>query len=244
MNSATEARARELVEAGKIRVALFLPQHSTDPVTGQLRGHGTGYVGIVITNLMAERLGIVAEIVPMPTPASVMDSLLAGEIDLAFFGIEPGRAAKVDFTPPMFCFDYTYLVPASSPVAVIGDADKAGVRIVIVDNHASALALRPLIKQASFVRAELPDDAFEILRAGKADIFACLRDVLLDYAAKLPGSRVLEDAFGVNHVGIAMNKGLPDLRRYVSAFVEEAKASGVIADAIERGQLHGFRAAV
>ena len=243
-HSSADPRAMEVTATGKIRSALFLPQHSSDPVTGELRGHGTGYIGIEITRLLAARLGVESEILPMQTPSAVMDALLACEIDFAFFGIEPGRAVKVDFTPPVFCFDYTYLVPEGSQIAEIAHADQKAVRIVIIDNHASALALRPLIKQATLVSAELPDEAFEILRAGDADAFACPRDVLLDYAAKLPGSRVLDGAFGVNHVGIAINKGQPELCKYISAFVEEAKANGVITRTIERGQLRGFSVAV
>ncbi len=238
-----DSRARGIAASGNLRAALFLPQHSSDPATGQLRGHGTGYIGIVMTQLLAQRLGVAAQIIGMPTPTSVMDALLAGDIDMAFFGIEPGRAAKVDFTPPIFQFDYTLMAPQGSPVMSIADADKPGTRIVIMDNHASALALKPLVKQATIVSAELPSEAFEILRSGKADVFASPRDVLLDYSEKLPDSRVLEEAFGVNRVGIAIRKERTDLLTFASAFVEESKTNGVIARAIDEGKLRGFSVA-
>ncbi len=234
---------RDIKKAAKIHSALFLPQYSIDAATGEMHGHGTGYVGILMARLLAERLKVKPEVTGYPTPSSVMDALLCGEIDLAFFGIEPGRQAKVDFTPPMFQFDYTYLVPSGSPVKRIADADKPGTRIVIMDNHASALALKPQVKQAIIVSAELPEEAFGILRDGKADVFASPRDVLLDYSMELPGSRVLDDAFGVNRVGIAIRKGRPDLLAFVSALVTEAKANGTIARVIDEGSLRGFSVA-
>ncbi len=233
----------DLSKRGLLRSALFLPQYSTDATSGKMQGHGTGHVGMIMTQLLAERLVVKAETAGYPTPSSVMDALVCGEIDLAFFGIEPGRLAKVDFTPPMFQFDYTYLVPAGSMIAKIADADKPGTRIVIMDNHASALALKRQIKQATIVRAELPEEAFAVLLEGRADVFASPRDVLLDYSEKLPGSRVLDEAFGVNKVGIAIKKERPDLLAFASEFVTEAKANGVIARVISEGALRGYSVA-
>ena len=234
--------ASQVLAADVLRSALFLPQYSLDGC-GKMHGHGTGYIGLAMTRLIASKLGVESEVLGFPSPPAVMDALLAGDIDMAFFGIEPGRQAKADFTPPMFQFDYTYLVPGGSAVTQIGDADKTGTRIAIMDSHASALALKLIIKQATIVSAELPEQAFELLRSGKADVFASPRDVLLDFAEKLPGSRVLADAFGVNKVGIAIRKGREALLTYLSSIVETAKADGKIAALIEEGQLRGFSVA-
>jgi polar amino acid transport system substrate-binding protein len=67
------------------------------------------------------------------------------------------------------------------------------------------------------------------------------RDVLLAFSEKLPGSRVLEDRYGINRVGVAIRKGQTERLAYIGEFVEEAKASGLIGRAIERGGLRGFR---
>ncbi len=234
--------AEQFFKTGGVRSALFLPQYSID-ARGEMLGHGTGYIGIAMTRLIADRLGIESEVKGLPSPPAVMDALLAGTIDMAFFGIEPGRQAKADFTPPLFQFDYTYLVPAGSPVVKIADADRAGTRIAIMDSHASALALKLIIKHATIVSAELPEEAFGLLRSGKADVFASPRDVLLDYAEKLPGSRVLDDAFGVNRVGIAIRKGRETLLEFLSEIVQQAKADGTIARLVQVGNLRGFSVA-
>jgi hypothetical protein len=46
------------MHAGKIRVALFLPQYVLDSVTGEIQGRGTGVMAIEITRILASRMGI------------------------------------------------------------------------------------------------------------------------------------------------------------------------------------------
>jgi len=46
---AGDARAADLVQSGKLRTALFLPQYTKDPVTGEIRGHDTGTVTVQAT---------------------------------------------------------------------------------------------------------------------------------------------------------------------------------------------------
>ncbi len=233
----------DLVAAGRVRTGLFLPQYANDPETGELRGLGTGHMAIELTRAIAARLGIEARIEGYPTPHSVVERLNSGDCDLAFLGIEPKRAAIVDFSPPVFQFDYTFLTPAGSAIRTLADADRSGVRIAIMRGHASALALELLAKHAELVGAELPDAAFELLRAGHVDALAAPRDVLLDLSCELAGSRVLDDAYGANRVGVAMRKGQPGRLSYLSRFVEEAKSSGLVGRAIEAGALRGFSVA-
>ena len=237
-----DPRARDLVATRKIRAGLFLPQYSLD-AAGAIIGRGTGYVGIALARELAARLGVEARIVPYPTPSAVVADLKSGACDMAFLGIEPTRAAQLDFSPAVFEFDYTYLVPASSAIKTAIDAERAGVRVALVSGHASDLALRRGPTQAELIGAELPDDAFALLRAGEADALALPRDVLLGLAERLPGSRVLDDRYGVNQVGVAIAKGQADRLALLSDYVEAAKASGLVQGAIESGHLIGFRVA-
>jgi polar amino acid transport system substrate-binding protein len=240
----TDPRAADLVHAGKIRVALFLPQYTKDSVTGELKGVGTGFAAIEIVRVLAARLGIELLVIEYPTPPKAVESLATRACDVAFLGIEPSRAVEVDFSPPIFQFDYTYLVPAGSSIYNAADADRPGVRIAVVSSHASALALRRIVTRAKLVGAELPDAAFDLFRAGHADAFALPREQLLDYSVELPGSRVLGDSYGINLVAIAVAKGRPGLLAYISEFIGEAKASGLVQRTIERGGLRGFQVAL
>ena len=60
-------------------------------------------------------------------------------------------------------------------------------------------------------------------------------------SAKLPGSRVLEDRYGANLVALAVPKGEAGRLGYVTEFIEEAKASGLVQRAIERAGLIGYQ---
>lgn len=240
---AADGRIEDWVKAGKVRAALFLPQYQEDPTTHEITGVGSGFLGIEIARGLAELLGIEAEIVGYPTPADVVECLKSGDCDMAYMGIEPSRLAQLGFSPPVFQFDFTYLVPTGSSIRTVADADRPGIRIAFVRHHAAALTLQRVIKNATLLDNELPASAFELLRTGNADAMAFPRSVLLDFSAQLPGSRVLTDSYGVNRVGIAIQKGNPQRLAFMRDFVEHAKSSGLIQRAIERGNLREFQVA-
>jgi polar amino acid transport system substrate-binding protein len=240
---AADPRITDLVQTGKIRLAVFLPQYNKDPATGEIRPVGTGFVAAEFVRALAARLGIAMQVLGYPTPSKAIEGLKARECDLALMGIEPSRVSEVDFTPPVVQFDYTFLAPAGSTIQSAKDADQPGIRIAVVRNHASTLTLSRIVKHAELIGSDLPDAAFDLLRGGKVDVFAAPREVLIDYAATLPGSRVLEDAYGVNNIGVAVTKGEAGRLAYFSEFVDEAKTSGLLRGAIERGGLPTFRVA-
>jgi polar amino acid transport system substrate-binding protein len=182
-------------------------------------------------------------IVEQPTPRAALDCIEAGGCEFAFLGIEPSRAAEIDFTPAVFQFDYSFLVPAGSSLRHFADIDRAGIRISVVRNHASTMALTRMVKHAELVGFDLPDDAFNALREAKADAFAAPRQILVEYSEQLPGSRVLDEGYGVNRVGIAVAKNRQGLHSYLTEFVAEAKASGLIARLTGEASLRGFRVA-
>ena len=55
ISKAPDPRVTNLVRAGRVRVALFLPQYTKDPVTGELRG---GPVFRDIARALADRIGV------------------------------------------------------------------------------------------------------------------------------------------------------------------------------------------
>jgi polar amino acid transport system substrate-binding protein len=238
-----DPRVADLVQSGKIRVALFPPQYAKDPATGELRPFGAGIVSMEIARGLARRLGVEVLLVGHPTPPKAVECVKTAACDVVIAGIEPSRAAEVDFSQPVIQFDYTYLVPAGSSIHGAADVDRSGIRIAVVRNHASTFALSRIVKHGELVSADIPDAAFELLRAGNVDAFAAPREALLDYSAKLPGSTVLADAYGVNLVGIAVPKGQAGRLSYIREFIEEAKASGLIQRAIDGAGLRGVRVA-
>jgi polar amino acid transport system substrate-binding protein len=178
---------------------VFPPQYTKDPVTGELRS-----VWVEIARALATRIGVQVVLLEYPTPPEVVACLKAGACDLLFLPFD-ARAANVgDFSPPICQFDYTLLVPADSSVRSVVDADRHGVRIAAVCNHASTLTLSRLLKQAELVYAETPDSTFDLLRTGRADAMASARPTLLSFSTQLPGS---QDRYGANINRMVVPKG-------------------------------------
>jgi polar amino acid transport system substrate-binding protein len=227
---ASDPRIADLVQSGKVRVGLFLPQYTKNASTGELRG-----VWAESARALAARIGIPLVLVEHPTPPEAVACLKAGACDLLFLPFDDRSASVGDFSPPIFQFDYTLLVPGGSAIRRVADVDRSGIRIAAVRNHASTIELSRILKQAELVYAETPERTFELLRTGQAEAMASARPTLLGYSAQLPESRVLDDRYGANINRIVVPKGKANWLTYVSEFVEEAKAAGVVQKAIERG---------
>jgi polar amino acid transport system substrate-binding protein len=236
-----DPRVADLVQAGKIRVGIHT-FYAKDPRTGELKAMSSGIIFLDMARRLGARIGI--EVVPVwhPGVPEMLACVTAGQCDVGIMGPDPSRAG-VDFSPPFLQVDYTLLVPAGSSIQHIADADKPGVHIAAVSGHASTLTLSRMLKHAQLVYAATPDPTFEILRKGDADAFASVRPVLIGYSKTLPGSRVLEDHYGANLVGLVVRQGQAARLSYLTDFVEQAKASGLIQQAIDRAALPGHQVA-
>jgi polar amino acid transport system substrate-binding protein len=233
-----DPRVADLVQAGKIRVGVHSVMYTNDPRTGEPKGASTGIILLDLARTLGAQIGV--EVLPVghPTIPEMLTCLTAGGCDMGFMGPDRSRTG-VDFSPPILQLDYTFLVPAGSSIQNIADADRSSIRIAVVRDHASTLTLSRIFKHAQLTYAATPDPTFELLRTGLADAFASVRPVLLAYSSKLPGSRVLEDYYGANLLGMVVPKGQPARLAYISEFIEQAKASGLVHKAIERAGLPG-----
>jgi polar amino acid transport system substrate-binding protein len=225
----TDPRVADLVQAGKVRVGLFPPQFVKDSATGALRG-----VWAEMAGALAARLGVPLVLVERPTPPEAVACLKASACDVLFLPFDDRAAAVGDFSHPIFQFDYTLLVPSGSAIRKVMDADRAGTRIAAVRNHASTVTLAGLLKQAELVYADTPEPTFELLRSGKTHVMVSTRNALLQFSDQLPGSHVLDDRYGANINRMVVPKGKAGWLAYVTEFVEEAKASGLVRRAIDR----------
>jgi polar amino acid transport system substrate-binding protein len=238
-----DLRVADIVSAGKIRVGLHLPQFVKDPTTGEIRGNGTGAVIVQVAQALADRLGVALQLVGHPSPPALTECLKAQACDAGFLGYVPDRTADVGLTPPYIQVPFTYMVPAGSAIRNVVDADKTGIRIAAVRGHASTLALSRILTRAEIVAVEIPDEAFELIRTGRADAWASPRPPLLEYATQLQGSRVLDDHYGANLQSMAAPKNQAGRLAYISAFLEDAKASGLVQRAIDRAGERGIEVA-
>ena len=210
-------------------------------MAGELRAAGPGPAFLDIARALATRMGVEVQLIGYQTPDEVMKCLNAGARDVAFMG--PERAGRVELSSPIVELDYTCLVPAGSSIRRMADVDRPGVRIAAVRNHLSTMALSRILKHAELVTAETPDATFALLCSRNFDAMVQVRSALLDYSTKLPGSRVLDDRYGVNLVAIVVATGQAGRLDYINEFVEEAKVSGMVQRAIERAGLRGVQVA-
>ena len=118
-----------------------------------------------------------------------------------------------------------------------------GRRIAAVRNHASSLALSRIVKHAKTLDVEVPNEAVELLRTGRADAWASPRPPLLEYSPRLPDSRVLEGSYGANCQSMAVPKNQLARLAYITEFIEQAKVSGALQQAIERTGERGIEVA-
>jgi polar amino acid transport system substrate-binding protein len=233
MKKGEDPRVADLRRAGRVRFGLFPSFFYSKAANGELHG-----IGVEIANALAARIGVALELCEYPNPPGVVQALAAGQIDVATLGLDPARAAQVDFTPPYMKADFSFVVPQGCSVQTIADADRTGIRIAIVRGHAMDSALKT--KNAERIYADVPDAAFELLRANRADVLAGIRPGLVNYAAKLPGSRVLSDSYGANILALAVAKGQSARLAFVSEFIVDARASGLMQRAINRAGLGGI----
>jgi polar amino acid transport system substrate-binding protein len=198
-----------------------------DP-NGKLSG-----VTVDLGTALANRLGVSVEFTEAHNSGELTDALASGAIDVTFIPIDDERRKKMDFGPVYFVSESTYLVPAGSEIKHLADVDRSEVRVVVEANTATMRTASRLLKKAKITPVRSIEEALEMLRAGKADAFALTRQALRPLAAHVPGSRILEGAFQQLSTAVAVPKNRPNSLAYVTAFMEDAKASGVVQRALD-----------
>jgi len=231
----------ELAPTGTLRVAVF----TGNPVLGT-RDKATGEVGgtsATMGRALAQAAGVPARIIEYTAIAKLVEDAKAGEWDIAVVAFDPARRSVVDFAPPHIVVDLTFLVAPGSTIGSVAEADRAGVNIAAARGAATTLYLQREFKQAQVVQAENEPAAFNLIKEGKAQVYAQNRYMLLGLADNLPGARVLEDRFSAAEMSIALPKGRPAALAYVSEFVEQSKKSGIVSRAIAAANLRGVSVA-
>jgi polar amino acid transport system substrate-binding protein len=231
----------ELAPTGTLRVAVF----TGNPVLGtrdKANGEVTGTT-VTMGRALAARADVPVRIIEYTAIAKLVEDARTGEWDIAVVAFDPARRSVVDFAPPHIVVDLTFLVAPGSTIRSVAEADRAGVNIAAARGAATTLYLQREFRQAQVVQAENEPAAFNLIKEGKAQVYAQNRTMLLGLADNLPGARVLEDRFSAAEMSIALPKGRPAALAYVSEFVEQSKKTGTVQRAIETAKLRGVRVA-
>jgi len=227
----------ELAPTGVLRAAINMGNFLL--VTGRAPSGDPEGVAPDMAREIASRLGVPVTYVPYARPGELADTAATGIWDIGLIGAEPQRAEKIAFTPAYVEIEATYLVPAGSPLKTIAEVDRAGVRIAVTARSAYDLWLERNVKNAGLVRSEGGDATFKQFVDDKLDALAGLRPRLLEDAAKLPGSRILDGQFTAVQQAVGTARKNAAGAAFLRDFVEEAKKSGLVARLIERHKVVG-----
>jgi len=241
MTDITPAVRADLAPTGKVRAGINYGNFilaSKDPATGESRG-----VAIDLTRELAQRLGVPVEIVAYDSVGAMVDAAKTGAWDIAFLGSEPARETVISFTAAYLEIEATYLAPAGSPLRAAAEVDREGVRVVAPARANYELFLSRSLQRAKLVSAPNAEAAFDLLVKGQVEALAGLKQGLMGLAERLPGSRMLDGRFMAVQQSIGVPKGRDAGLAYLRRVVEDAKASGLVARAIEKTGARGVSVA-
>ena len=241
MTDITPGIRADLAPTGALRAAINYGNFilaTRDRATGQSRG-----VAVDLAREVARRLEVPLEIVAFDSVAVMGDAAPTGVWDIAFLGSDPQREMLMSFTAAYLEIEATYLVPGPSPLRTAADVDREGVRVAAPARANYELFLRRNLKRAQLVSTASNDAAFDLLATGQAEALAGLTQALHDRLPRLPGSRIVQGRFMGVQQSIAVPKGRETGLAYLRRIVEDAKASGLVARAIEATGARGVSVA-
>ena len=224
----------DLAPTGKLRAGINYANSiiaTKDPVSGELRG-----VSVDLMREIARRINVPLELVGFDFSGKMADALNAGAIDVGALagGSGTGRESSMEFTAGYLQIEATYMVPPGSPVLTAADVDREGLRVGVAAKSAFEPYLARTLKRAKLVTGPGNPTAFELLRSGQVEVLAGLRHQLIEVRDELPGSRILEGRFLVVEQTLAVRKGRAAGIEYLREFIEDAKASGFVAESLAK----------
>jgi polar amino acid transport system substrate-binding protein len=233
------AAASELAPSGTLRAAFIgrnPVQGTVDATTREVRGPAAD-----LTRELARRENVPFAMLPLANAPAVIAAVKSGEADIGFVAFDPVRAAEIDFSAPYSLAHNTYMVRADSAIRALADIDRAGHRIGVGERDAADFFLTRNLKSAELKRNPTGnlDIAVRQVTAGEIDAYAANRQRLSELASRTQGLRLLDENFYGVQQSIAVAKGATARLARVDAFLNEARAAGLIAAAIARAGLVG-----
>jgi polar amino acid transport system substrate-binding protein len=239
------AAVSDLAPSGKLRAAINV---GNAVLAARPTGSQTGPTGISVdlAHELGRRLGVPVELVVFDAAGKVVEAGRAGAWDIAFVALDPARAAEINQSPPYVQIEGAYLVRNDSRLANNEQVDGKGNRVVVGRNSAYDLYLTRELKQAQIVRVPTSATVVDTMLRDNLEVAAGVKQALENDAKRLndpkkaPTVRLLPGRFMVINQAMASQRiegtrGVAGAR-YLRAFIEEMKASGFVAKAIERHQ--------
>ncbi len=227
----------QLAPTGVLRAGINLSNFLL--VTGRTSSGDPEGVSADMARELAAWLEIPVEFVLFDTPGELADAAVDDIWDIGNIGAEPERAKTIAFSAAYVEIEATYLVPAGLAIQSIDAVDREGIRIGVYGRSAYGLWLSDNIRHAELVREDSHDACLDLLAEYKVDVLAGLRSRLVKDVAKFPGARVLDGQFTAVQQAIGTKPERALAVKFLAEFVEQAKASGLVARLIEKHGVEG-----
>ena len=239
---ATSVMARDIAPGGTLRAAYLgtnPAQAMRDPATGEIRGPAYD-----LARELARRNDVPLEFKPIAGPPAVIEAVKNGQADIGFVAYEATRLGTVEFSQTYMLVRQSFLVPDDSPIKAVADIDRAGQKIAGTLNDSITLCMKRVLRQATLVELENnPAELGRALSTRAIDALGANRQRLTTLAKATPGTRLLpDDLFDVPQ-NIVVPKDRPAALAAVNVLIDEARASGLLQGAIERGGAIGVAVA-
>ncbi|MGB9365679.1 MAG: transporter substrate-binding domain-containing protein [Xanthobacteraceae bacterium] len=231
--------AKDLAPSGTLRavyIATNPVQAFVDPGTKETRGPAAD-----LARELGKRAGVPVTVTGARGVDGVIEAVKNGSADIGFVAFDPVRAEHVDFSQNYSLAQNTYLVAENSPIKSVADVDRAGFRIGVGARDAGDYFLTRTLKAATLVRNDggVGVAVISALLAQKLDAYAGNRMRLHEAAKTTPGLRLVPDNFYGVEQAVIVPKGEAARLAIIDRFIDEARASGFIADSIARAGLVG-----
>jgi polar amino acid transport system substrate-binding protein len=127
----------------------------------------------------------------------------------------------------------------NSPLQRNEDVDRAGTRIVVGRGSAYDLYLTREIRSATLVRVPTSPEVTNAFLAQNLEAAAGVKQQLEMDAKRTGGVRLLPGRFMVINQAMGVPKGRTAAQAWLSGFIEEMKATGFVAQALQRHRIEG-----
>jgi polar amino acid transport system substrate-binding protein len=205
-----------------------------NPATGNPQG-----VSVDLARELARRLGVPIELVTYESAGRVVADEDSGNWDIGFVAIDPRRAEVVSFTAAYVVIEGAYLVKENSPIRANEEVDVQGNRVVVGAGSAYDLFLTRNLEQATIVRSPTSPTVVDMFLEQNLEVAAGVKQQLEFDAGRLPGLRLLDGSFMAIRQAMVTHHGREAGAKYLREFVEEMKATGFVARALERHNIEG-----
>lgn len=223
---------------GKLRASINLGNPilaNRHPHTGEPLG-----VSVDLARELSAHLDLELECVVFDAAGKSVEAVRAEQADIGFFAIDPLRGEGIAFTAPYVLIEGSYLVASTSALQSNDEVDRPGTRVTVGKGSAYDLFLSRELKQAEIVRAPTSPTVVDVYVAQKLDVAAGVKQQLEADLKRYPGHRLLPGRFMViqQAMGVPKTRGA-EAAAYLSRFLEDMKASGFVADALQRHGIQG-----